>query len=231
MGAEAWSKMKDREREQMSTAYRRLLFEIVSGYGPDESSPTPQKMRLLHLEEKGDTAEATCLLESSELMLKLRLVRRNDAWYLVEIVQSDSHFHTASEALRPAITTIERERAGQKAVSAGLSDFARVLILSQTDAAKALAVAENALKANPTDKGLRLLKTIGLLSEEKRDDALKLLRELSGEDFAPAIFKLAAELNDSEDEQANKEAIALYERYTLLEPHDSRVFSRVGPGL
>ena len=207
----------------MSTAYRRLLFEIVTGYGPDKSSPTPQKMRLLHLEEKGETAEAASLLESSELMLKLRLVRRSDAWYLVEIVQSDSHFHTSSESLRPAITAIERARAGQKATGAGLSDFSRVLLLSQTDAAKAIALADNALKANPTDKGLRLLKAICLLSEEKPDDGLKLLRELSGEGFAPAIYKLATELNDSEDEQENKEAIALYERYILLEPHDSRV--------
>ncbi|HEX7772377.1 MAG TPA: transglutaminase domain-containing protein, partial [Pyrinomonadaceae bacterium] len=226
MGADAWSKMTDWEREQMTTAYRRLLFEIITGYGPDESFPTPQKMRLLHLEEKGETAEATCLLTSTELMLKLRFVRRNDAWYLVEVVQSDTHFHTSSESLRPTITTIERARVGQ-ATRAGMSEFSRVLLLIQTDAAKALSVAENALKTNPTDKGLRLLKTMCLLGEEKRDEALKLLRELSGEGFAPAIHKLAVELYDSEDEQENKEAIALYERYTLLEPHDSRVFAEL----
>ena len=224
MGAGTWSKMTDREREQMSTAYRRLLMEIVNGYGPDEFSPTPQKMRLLHLEEKNETAEATCLLEASEFMVKLRLVRRSDAWYLVEIVQSDTHFHTSSESLRPAITTIERERAGQKTAGAGLSDFSRVLLLSQTNTAKAIALADNALKTNPTDKGLRLLKAISLLSGEKQDDGLKLLRELSSEGFAPAIYKLAAELNESDNEQENKEAIALYERYKLLEPHDSRVF-------
>lgn len=224
MGAEAWSKMTDREREQMSTAYRRLLYEIVSGYGPDATSPTPQTMRLLHLEEKGETAEATCLDESDDLIYKLRLVRRNDAWYLVEILQTDTHLHTSSETLRPTITTIERARAGQPAVRTGLSDFSRVLVLIQTDVAKALSVAENGLKTNPTDKGLRLVKTMCLLSEDKRDDALKLLREMSGEDFAPAIYKLATELNESEDEQETKEAIALYERYALLEPHDSRVF-------
>ncbi|HJS23544.1 MAG TPA: transglutaminase domain-containing protein [Pyrinomonadaceae bacterium] len=224
MGAEAWSKMTDQEREQMSLAYRRLLYEIIFGYGPDKVSPTPQKMRLLHLEEKGETAEATCLLESDDLLMKLRLVRRNDAWYLVEIVQSDTHLHTSSETLRPTITTIDRARAGQKAARAAQSDLSRVLILIQTDAAKALSVADNALKTNPADEGLRLLKTHCLLSLEKRDDALKLLRELSGEGFAPAIYKLATELNDSEDEQENKEAIALYERYTLLEPHDSRAF-------
>jgi Flp pilus assembly protein TadD len=50
---------------------------------------------------------------------------------------------------------------------------------------------------------------------------------MSGEGFAPAIYKLAAELNDSEDEQENKEAFALYERYTMLEPHDPRVFAEL----
>lgn len=84
MGAGTWSKMTDRERDQMSSAYRRLLYEIVNGYGKDKLSSLPPRMRLLLLEEKGETAEAICLHGAFELMLKLRFVRRNDAWYLVE---------------------------------------------------------------------------------------------------------------------------------------------------
>ena len=224
MGAGAWSKMNDRERDQMSSAYRRVLYEIVEGYGKDESSFATPRMRLLHLEEKGETAEATCLLGPFELMLKLRLVRRNDAWYLVEILQSDTYLHAASEVLRSTITNIESARAGKKAAPVGLSELSRVLILLENDAAKALAVADGALKNNPADKGLRFLKTLCLLDLEKREDALKLLRELSSEEFTPAIYRLAGELDMSEDEKETKEALALYERYVLLEPHDSRAF-------
>ena len=231
MGAGAWSKMNDRERDQMSSTYRRLLYEIVGGYSDQDSYSTP-KMRLLHLEEKGDTAEATCLLGMFEVMLKLRLVRRNEAWYLVELVQTDTGFHTTSETLRPTITTIERARAGQTAAPAGLSDFSRVLLLLESNAAKALAVADTALKINPADKGLRLLKARCLLGleEDKTEEALKLLRDLSAEGFAPATFKLANQLFDYEDENENKEAIALFERYVLLEPHDSRAFRALAQG-
>jgi len=225
MGADAWSKMNDRERDQMSSAYRRVLYEIVAGYGKDEpASAPPPRMRLLHLEEKSDTAEATCLHGPFELMLKLRLVRRNNAWYLVEILQSDTYLHTASETLRPAITNIERARAGQKAAPVGLSEVSRVLLLLATDAAKGVAVADSALKNNPTDKALRFVKTLCLLKLDKREDAFKLLRELSNEGFTPAIYKLARERYGAEDDKENKEAIALYERYALLEPHDPRTF-------
>lgn len=140
-------------------------------------------------------------------------------------MQPDTYLHSASEVLRPTITNIERARAGQKAAPSGLTDFTRVLLLLQTDATKALAVADNALKTKPADNGLRLLKTVCLLSvENKREDALKLLRELSSEGFAPAIYRLAMELNESDDIEESRESMALFERYTLLEPHDSRAF-------
>src|SRR5215216_5145025 len=59
MGAGAWSKMNGGERGQMSSAYRRVLYEIVEGHKKD--NPSLNKIRLFHLEEKGDVAEATCL--------------------------------------------------------------------------------------------------------------------------------------------------------------------------
>ena len=227
MGADTWSKMNDRERDQMSSAYRRVLNEIIAGYGKGQYSDAP-RMRLLHLEEKGEVAEATCLLNPHGTFLKLRLVRRHDIWYLVEIVQADSSFHTTAMTIQPAITTIERARAGEKAVPAGPTDFVRMLFLLAKEPAKAIAIADNALKNKPNDQGLRYLKTLALLNLEKKEDAFKLLRELTGEGFTPAILKLAYQLNGSDDAKEQAEAIVLFERYTTLEPYDSRAFRDLG---
>src|SRR4029079_6314734 len=217
MGAGTWSKMTDSERSQMSSAYRRALREIADGYG------SRGKMRLLHLEEKDNSAEAMCLLGPFDLLLKLRFIRHDETWHLVEIVESGTNLNTISEAVRPTIPAIENARAGRKAVIVP-TDVSRVLLLLQTDANKALAVAEAALKTKPSDPGLRLLKAITLLNVEKKDEGIKLLRELSNEAFLPAVYRLARELSLSEDEKLKAESITFYKRYTELEPHDSRGF-------
>ena len=220
MGAGTWSKMNDAEHDQMSSAYRRALYEITDGYGRPNST---SKMRLLHLEEKDDTAEAICLLGPYDMLMKLRLVRRDGMWYLVEIVQNDSNLHTVAEAVQPTITFIEDVRAGKKAVTARTA-VTRVLLLLRSDSQKAFAVVEGALKTKPSDRGLRLLKALTLLNLEKRDEGVKLLRELSNEGFSPAAYRLASELNQSKDEKEQAEAVNFYKRYTELEPHDPRGF-------
>ena len=218
MGAGTWAKMNEAERNQMSTAYRRALREIV---GYSRISNEKATMRLIHLEEKGNVAEAICSLGPSDLLVKLRLVRNNDLWYLVEVHQSYSALNSVEETIRPTISTIESARAGKRIV-AGPTDLTRVLILIQSDAAKALAVADEGLKTKPNDPGLRLLKATTLMGVEKVDEATKLLRELSKEDFAPAVYKLATHLDSSDDEKEKKEAITLFEQYVRLEPYDPR---------
>ena len=180
-------------------------------------------MRLMHLEENGNVAEAVCWLGPSDLLIKLRLVRNNDLWYLVEVFQADWQLHSVARTIRPTITSIENARAGKR-IAPRRSDYVRVLTLVQNDdAAKGLAAADEALKANPADRGLRLLKAIALSQlENKEDEAVKLLRELSKEDFAPAVYRLAGSLDLSEDENEKKEAIAFFERYVSLEPYDPR---------
>ena len=222
MGQGAWSKMNDGEKGKMWSAYRRVIEEIVTGYGNSQSAY--QKLRLVHLEEKGDVAEATCVLAPSELLLKLRFVRRNELWSLVEVQQSDTALNTVSDTLQTTIAGIEKVRSGQKTSSSALTDFARVLLLMDGDAAKAITYADNALKAKPTDKGLRLLKALALFQADKADDAVKLLRELVNEDYTPALYKLASHLSDAEDEASQKESVKLWERYVSVEPHDPRGF-------
>ena len=221
MGAGSWSKLTAGERDQMSSAYRRFMNEIIGGYGK-----SVYEMRLLYIDEKEDTAEATCLLAPVDMLLRLRLVRRNNVWHLVEVIQTDTAFHIASETLQPTIVTLEKTRAGQKAAPAGLSTFVRVLVLMNSDSAKTISVVDSALKSKPDDKGLLFLKAIELSStEDRKAEGLKLLRELSDQGFVPAVFRLASELTASEDENEKKEGLAVFERYTSVEPRDPRGFS------
>jgi tetratricopeptide (TPR) repeat protein len=221
MGEGAWSKMNDGERAQMWSAYRRVLTEIIS-YGKDVSSLP--KVRLLYIEEKGNVAEATCLLAPFDTMLKLRLVRRNDLWYFIDLVQTDVGLRSAYEVLQHTIAAIERTRSGQKTAPSIVSDFVRVILLLNSDPAKAVAVADEALKIKPADQRLRYLKAVALFNLDKEDEAIQLLKELANEHFPPALNKLADHWSESENKKKSEDAILLYERYTSLQPRDPRGF-------
>jgi Flp pilus assembly protein TadD len=225
MGQGAWSKMNEPEKEKMWSAYSRLIEKIVMGYGRSSSD---HKLRLLHFEETENEAEVTCLLSPSDWLLKLRLVRRNGLWSLVEVQKADFGLYTVADTLQTTIEIIEKVRAGQKASRSSLTDFARVLLLTNVNREKAIAVADKALTTNPKDKGLRFLKAEALSFPNHSDESTKILRELSAEDFAPAIFKLASILSASEDEASHKEAVKTWEHYTVLEPYDPRAFRELG---
>jgi tetratricopeptide (TPR) repeat protein len=222
MGAGTWAKMNEREREQMSSAYRRLVNEIED-YGDWFT-----RMYVVHLEEKGDHAEALCLLQYTELLLRLKLVRRNDIWYLAEVIVGDDSYYIAAETLRPTIETIEKTRAGQKPPPLALSEFVRVRLLVQSDSPKAIPLIDGILKNKPKDQALRYLKASALLRQENgKTDGVNLLKELSDEKFAPGVFRLARQFSMSDDKAVSQQAIPLYEHYTQLEPHDPRGFSEL----
>lgn len=223
MGAGAWAKLNDREREQMWSTYRKLVVEIILGYSEDESGTQPD-MRLLHVEEKGDTAEAFCLWNPGELFIKLRFVRRNEVWQLVELIQADTGFAITAEHMQPAVEAIEKVRAGQKPSELGLSDFVRVLFLMDKDTAKAVVLIDELLQSKPKDVGLRFLKAGSLLEGERASEGEKILRELSSENYAPAVARLADYLSGSEEGDDRKVSLEMYERYTKLEPYDARGF-------
>jgi Flp pilus assembly protein TadD len=222
MGAGAWAKLNHREREQMWSAYRRVVLEIIGGYKETEFDQS--SLRLLHAEEKGDTAEAICLAGSIELLVKLRFVRRDDAWRLVDFVQADTGLSVATEMLGPTIAAIEKIRAGEKPSANSMSDFVRLLFLLDKDATKALTLADELLKSKPKNQGLRQLKAMALINSKKLEAAETLLTELSDEKYAPAVYRLAVFLSDSEDEKDTKKSLEMYQRYTSLEPHDPRGF-------
>jgi Flp pilus assembly protein TadD len=225
MGAGAWVKLSENEREQMWSAYRRVLNEM-RGYSSSEVGEV--RMRLIHVEEKGDTAEAIYIWEPIELLLKLRFVRRNDVWNLVDFVQADNGYAIFTETMRPTISAIEKIRKGEPPPPTVLSDFARLLTLVQNESEQAVTVANELLKSNPKDQGLRYLKALALLGGEKTDDGVSLLTELSNENYVPAVFQLASHYHAPEDEGEMTKSRELYERYTTLEPYDPRGFRELG---
>ncbi len=221
MGAGAWNGLNDHERERMSSAYRRVLYEIISTYSYE--GKFPNNIHLLHLEEKGERAEALCYSSYEDILIRLRLVRRGDVWYLVDLVQPDPGHHLVAEMFGPVIRSIEATRGGKKTAHGLSSPFFKVLALIDSEAsAKALEEAERLLQTNPDDQTYRFLKMIALFEsgEEKQEESIKMLRELSYEHpaFAPAVYRLAGIVSEGTPE----EAIELYKQYSQLEPYDLR---------
>lgn len=218
MGKGGWSGLSEQERDQVFSAYRRTVQEILVGYGKPD---LPGSLHLLHLEEKSDRAEVLCLW-MGDMLLKLQLVRRDDAWHLVEIVQADTELHIAAGTLGPTIQSIQDNRAGKKTTPQPYSDFIQALTLIDKDAAKGIETADRILRTKPGDRSFRLLKAYGLFALDRTDEGIKLLTELSNEPpiFPAAIYRLASMLSDTEPAKS----IELYKRYSLLEPHDPRTY-------
>jgi len=222
MGAGAWAKLSDGERTRMWSAYRRIVTEVLL---LGKAQFGERRIRVVDIQEKGDSAEAIVFTSPVELMLRLRFTRNNDVWHLSEVTMVDSDYSIVHEMLQPSILAIEKTRAGEKPAASASTDFVRVLLLSQKDQVKAARLADEFLKSKPKDVGLRYLKATALLRDKATAaGGRKLLAELSDENFAPAIYKLAKGYAYSDEEAEWKKAIPLYQRYTSLEPRDPRGF-------
>ena len=223
MGAGAWTTLNDHERDQISSAYRRVLQEIITSYGSD--GEVPGNLHLLHLEEKAERAEALCYMSDEDILIRLRLLRRDNVWYLVDVIQADPGFHLVAERFSPVVKSIEATRSGKKAAPGLNSDLMKVVTLLENDlAVKALEEADRLLQSKPTDQTYRFLKMVALweTGEEKHEESLKILRQLSNEQpaNAAAIYRLAGIVSVDKPE----ESIELYKRYASLEPNDLRAY-------
>ncbi len=222
-GAGAWDQLSDVEREAMTSAYRRVLLEISTGFRKE--SEQAQNLRLLKVDVKGESAEGLVIDSGiAEPLAKFTLVRRNDAWFLTEIHQVDADFHIIGEILGPTIKTIRNRRSNKSATTQSTSDVVRVLLLIEKDAKGSIAIADRALKEDPKHQGLRHLKAIALTRIEKPEEAIALWQELANETrpFAPALLSLAGQYEYSEDKAKQKQAVEFYTRYLELEPDDPR---------
>lgn len=222
-GFATWDSLSDAEREAMSSGYRRLLNEI-SGSFRSEADPV-YDFRLLQVRENGDTAEAVAIEPAYEdVLLKLYFVRRNDAWFLTEIVVTDDDYHLIAETLRPTIRTILERRSNKSARSQSNSEFVRVLLAMPKDPKVAIAIADRALKDDPKNQGLRHLKAVAFNHNEKPEDAIRLWQELAADTkpFAPSLLKLAQHYAADDDAEKRKLAIEFFNRYAALVPEDPR---------
>ncbi len=223
-GAGTWSAMSEHEREQMSDAYHALLLEFSTGFKKNRF--TGQGMRLLKTEIKGDKAEALLIEPSTfaQLLVRLKFARKKDAWMLLETIVEDTNLHLISDTLRPTMQAIFDRRNGKPVQAISMTPFVRVLMIVDEDAPAALELAEQALKDDPQNRGLRHLKALALRGVEKKDEAIAIWRALSEEDppFPLALMRLADNYQTSKDEAEKRLAIGFYERYIKLEPDDPR---------
>ena len=220
-----WDSLTDLERQAMAGAYRRVMLEIHAGYRKEGTGE--RELRVLQVKENGDRAEAFVLDTNFDYLLKFRFVRRNGAWFLTELLQADSDFHTISETLHPAISTVLARRNNKTARGQSSSEFVRALILTQKDPTAAVAIVDRALKEDPKNRGLRHLKALALVKGEKDAEAIQLWNEMAAEvnPFAPALFSLARQYQHAEEKEKQKLAIEFFSRYALLEPADPRPHS------
>ncbi|HEX8184839.1 MAG TPA: transglutaminase domain-containing protein, partial [Blastocatellia bacterium] len=225
VGTGAWDKMSERERAQMSAAYRKVLAEMASKFSADEEDG--EGMRLLKLTKTGDRAEAIVIgySDDEEMLMRFKLARRGDAWRLTEIVEVDTGLQLISSMLQPAAQGILDRRSGKTASKPQAALEQELLAL--TDFAAAIELVDKALKDEPKNRNLRFIKALALSANDKQEETVKLLNELSGEEppLARAVYLLAARYQGSEQAEDHKRAIELFERYVALEPDDPRPLS------
>ncbi|HKZ01390.1 MAG TPA: transglutaminase domain-containing protein, partial [Pyrinomonadaceae bacterium] len=218
----AWDSLNDSERDVLSTGYRKVLLFIDNEFS--KATTGAEALRLLRIDESAETAEALAIEPGfNQILLKLRFVKRDGAWFLREIVQADTGLHMIAESLQPSITTILERRNSRSAPDQRGSEIIRILVLMQKDAKAALALVERLLGRDPKNQGFRHLKAMTLLRNDRQADAIQLWKELAAEEkpFAPAVFNLAWQ-HDQEDAEQRKLAIEFYTRYGELEPADPR---------
>lgn len=222
-GPGSWDSLSDAERDVMSSAYRRVLLEINTGFRG--ATDPVSEWRLLNVKEDGERSQALLLNPNDDdRLLKFSLVQRNGAWFLTEILQTDTDLHLISETLQPTIKTILDRRKNKSARGQSTSEFVRVLLVMQKDTKAAIAIADRALKDDPKNRGLRHLKALALAGSEKEEEAIQLWTELAAESkpYAPALLSLARRYAGDEDKAKQKLAIEFYTRYAEAEPEDPR---------
>jgi tetratricopeptide (TPR) repeat protein len=179
----------------------------------------------LRVVEDRDTAEAIAIpskgIDSS--LIKFRFLKKNDAWFLRELIHADTDYHIISEAFQPTIRALMARRSETKAQNLGGSEVARVLIVMQKDAKSALTIVDRLQKEDPNSQGLRHLKAMVLMRNDRKAEAIEIWKQLAAGDkpFAPALLSLAWQ-HDNTDESQRKMAIDFYTRYAEIEPADPR---------
>src|SRR5262249_24996909 len=164
MGAGTWASLNDREREQLSAAYNRLISTLSKSYSSEGGAAG---MRVLNVKPAGDRAEALVMAPTSleGTPLRLKLERAVGAWTVTDILDIDSDFHILAENVRPAVERILAHRNGGHAEMNVLSTRGRIAaLLTDDDPKAALELVERELEKDPRSQSLRHLKAVCLES-------------------------------------------------------------------
>jgi tetratricopeptide (TPR) repeat protein len=224
MGAGAWGRLNEHQREQLAAALPRVAYQLTKTL-PSPLSAKSATARVMRAHQNGEQAEVTVIVNPdwNETFVKLQFARRGAAWALVEAIVTETEFHIIKESLRPTLDAIAMQRDGKPVAT--YSDHQRaIFLLSLWDAKGALAVLEPALQKQPDNRVLLNLKAIALSRLKQADEAVKLWTELSQAEspFAPAVYALASHYESSEQADEKQRAAALLARYIALEPDDPR---------
>jgi tetratricopeptide (TPR) repeat protein len=225
MGAGTWSAMSDRERDQMSGSYTRVVNSLAQRLS--STRPRVASSRFLKIDVLGDRAEALVMstaADYTEDLLRLTLVKRGEPWTLVEVLEVDTGLKMVSENLQPTINDLRAHRSGNQSPGVAQTDFARVVILMQKNNQTALSLVEKLLKDQPQNQSLRYLQSLCLTNLGKHDEATKIWAALSETQppIAPALRRLGEHYLAAEKDDERKKAVDPLKRYISFEPDDPR---------
>jgi tetratricopeptide (TPR) repeat protein len=223
MGAGECEQMTELERRQILAGYKRAMLELFLDY---EKIAGESKFRFIDVVTQGERAEAVCRSGSGHLV-KLQLIKRNDRWHMLDVIDRDAGLQIIGESVRPYIQWIRKTRAGDKPASVPRSNLVRALLISPSNPTKSLELVETSLKSDPANQDLKFLKAKLLSRLKKEDEGLALFRQLVDEQpsYPAAIRELGyrqwTKFSGKDENAAEmKQVLELYQQYARLEPLD-----------
>ncbi|HWO00496.1 MAG TPA: transglutaminase domain-containing protein [Blastocatellia bacterium] len=234
MGDGSWEDMTAAERDRVYSSHRRISADLQTWF--DDKYKFGAAARVLNLRQQPDGAEAILAPPGfSKSLVTVRLVHKDEEWFVREVKYDDLNFSLIDETMRPTLSVLQARRKNAQAPPARDSAQLRILQARQKDLKQALKIAEQALKDDPTNQTLRYLKAICLQEAAEEEDthsieeSVRLLTALADEPpgFAPAILHLGehyAGVDEDDPEQKAKQdkAIEVLQRYAAMVPDDPR---------
>jgi tetratricopeptide (TPR) repeat protein len=224
-GADRWSRLKPEEKASVLRAFDLAVAEQLEDWADESSGSTSI------LDHQTSGAKATVLALRGSDLLRVSLVARNNAWYIVEIEDLDSAIAVLGQTLRGALDSREnRLRLLDIEPTRALKEI-DALISGQQDSAELLLLKALVLSRKQFLTGLEALdqtKNANRKTIDPRNEAIFTLEKIIQRwpSFAPAYYQLARRLSANPAE--GKRKIELYESYARLMPVDPRPWSAIG---
>jgi len=248
LGADRWSKLEDKQRAAVIKAFERAVSGLWETWSDEQAEP----VRIIRNEGRNEgrgRARVVTLLRG-EALLRLTLVQRDGAWFIVEHEIVDDALPEFADALNGALRPAARRgRIYEVSFDAALAHLNRLIAMEGEKPDLLLLKARVFSQQQNEEETARLLAD----AEEKKDKlsepappkppdrsqqtdaaadrAVALLKQIATRwpDFAPAQLALGRELLRSTTDDAitplskdTAQAIAALRRYAGLVPEDPR---------